>query len=126
MPWLEPGPWVGDDDHWLMIGAGFELSNFVRSRELGKVFRWRTSGIVNDRQLEERYRAAGIEHLFFVFALVDPDVEPPRTRFTRRGPKAFAQASFPDDPLVSAGEFDAWLEPRVRAALQGYGRLPAE
>jgi hypothetical protein len=123
MTWLEPGPWVADDDPWLMFGAGFELSNFVRSDELGKTFTWRTNEIVNDRQLEARYRAAGIEHLFFVFAIIDPDVRPPRTRFTRRGSKAFTQASFPDDPSVSAGEFDAWLEPRVRAALESYRRL---
>ena len=79
---------------------------------------------MNDKQLEQRYRAAGIEHLFFVWAVTDPG-ERQRSRITRYGNLAYGKGSFPDAPeRPLADEFDAWLAPRVRAALQGYRRLP--
>ena len=69
-------------------------------------------------------RAAGIEHLFFVFAVTDPG-ERQRSRITRYGNLAYGKGSFPDAPERPLGdEFDAWLAPRVRAALESYRRLP--
>jgi hypothetical protein len=122
----EPGPKPADQDSWLTFGAGFELTDTTRSLELATAFTWRTNNIVNDAQLRERYAAAGIEHLFFVFAVIDPHAQPPRTRFQRRGDHAFAKASFPDDPSQPTGdEFDAWLEPHVRTALETYNQLPS-
>ena len=113
-----------DDAPWLVFGAGFELSDFSRSCQLGRTFTPRTNDIVNDKQLEQRYKAAGIEHLFFVFAVTDPG-ERQRIRITRYGDRAFGKGSFPDAPERPLGdEFDAWLAPRVRAALEGYRRLP--
>ena len=41
------------------------MSDFDRSYQLGRTFIPRTNDIVNDKQLEQRYKAAGIEHLFF-------------------------------------------------------------
>ena len=79
---------------------------------------------MNDKQLEQRYKAAGIEHLYFLWAVVDPG-ERPRSRITRYGDRASGTGSFPDAPERPLGEeFDAWLAPRVRAALEGYRRLP--
>jgi hypothetical protein len=121
-----PPSWLvfEDDAPWLEIGAGFELSNFDRSYELGRTFRPQTNDIVDDKQLEQRYKAAGIEHLFFVFAVTDPG-ERQRSRITRFGNLAWGKGSFPDSPERPLGdEFDAWLAPRVRAALEGYRRLP--
>ena len=121
-----PPSWLvfEDDAPWLVFGAGFELSDFHRSRQLGKARTPRTDDIVNDKQLEQRYEAAGIEHLFFVFAVTDPG-ERQRSRITRYGDRAFGKGSFPDAPERPLGdEFDAWLAPRVRAALEGYRRLP--
>jgi hypothetical protein len=113
-----------DDAPWLEIGAGFELSDISRSYQLGRTFCPRTNDIVNDKQLEQRYKAAGIEHLFFVFAVTDPG-ERQRSRIRRYGDRAFGTGSFPDAPERPLGdEFDAWLAPRVRAALEGYRRLP--
>lgn len=114
-----------DDAPWLVLGAGFELSDFARSSQLGeRLWTPRTDDIVNDKQLEQRYKAAGIEHLFFVFAVTDPG-ERQRTRITRYGDRAFGKGSFPDAQERPLGdEFDAWLAPRVRAALEGYRRLP--
>jgi len=113
-----------DDDPWLTFGAGFELSDIPRNSQLGRTFTPRTNDIVNDKQLEQRYKAAGIEHLFFVFAVTDPG-ERQRCRITRYGDRAFGKCSFPDAPERPLGEeFDAWLAPRVRAALEGYRRLP--
>jgi hypothetical protein len=114
-----------DDAPWLVLGAGFELSDIPRNHQLGEK-RWtpRTRDIVNDKQLEQRYKAAGIEHLFFVWAVTDPG-ERQRSRITRYGDRAFGTGSFPDSPERPLGdEFDAWLAPRVRAALEGYRRLP--
>jgi hypothetical protein len=46
-------------------------------------------------------------------------------RITRYGNLAYGKGSFPDSPERPLGdEFDAWLAPRVRAALEGYRRLP--
>jgi hypothetical protein len=62
--------------------------------------------------------------LFFVWAVTDPG-ERQRYRITRYGNRAFGKGSFPDAPERALGdEFDAWLAPRVRAALVGYRRLP--
>jgi hypothetical protein len=94
---------VAEDDPWLMIGAGFELSNFSRGRELGKTFRWRTSKIVEDRRLEERYRAAGIENLSFVFAVIDPDVKPPRTPLHAPRQQGVRQGIVPGRPERDGG-----------------------
>lgn len=113
-----------DDAPWLVFGEGFELSDFDRSYQLGRTFTPRTNDIVNDKQLEQRYKAAGIEHLFFVFAVVDPG-ERQRCRITRYGDRAFGKGSFPDAPERPLGDdFDVWLAPRVRAALEGYRKLP--
>jgi hypothetical protein len=113
-----------DDAPWLVFGAGFELSDFPRNRQLGKAWTPRTDDIVNNKQLEQRYKAAGIEHLFFVFAVTDPG-ERQRSRITRYGDQAFGKGSFPDAPERPLGdEFDVWLAPRVRAALESYRRLP--
>jgi hypothetical protein len=123
----KPPSWLvfADDDPWLTFGAGFELSDIPRNRQLGER-RWtpRTRDIVNDKQLEQRYKAAGIDHLFFVWSITDPG-ERQRSRITRYGDRAFGTGSFPDAPEKPLGqEFDAWLAPRVRAALEGYRRLP--
>jgi hypothetical protein len=121
-----PPAWLvfEDDAPWLVLGAGFELSDIPRNYQLGRTFTPRTNDIVNDKQLEQRYKAAGIEHLFFVFAVTDPG-ERQRSRITRYGDRAFGKGSFPDAPERPLGdEFDAWLAPRVRAALEGYRRLP--
>jgi hypothetical protein len=71
------------------------LSDIPRNNQLGeRLWTALTNGIVNDKQLEQRYRA-------------------------------FGKGSFPDVPERPLGdEFDAWLAPRVRAALEGYRRLP--
>jgi hypothetical protein len=114
-----------DDAPWLVLGAGFELSDISRNRQLGER-RWtpRTRDLVNDKQLEQRYKAAGIEHLFFVWKITDPG-ERQRSRIIRYGVRAFGTGSFPDAPERPLGdEFDAWLAPRVRAALEGDRRLP--
>jgi hypothetical protein len=114
-----------DGAPWLVLGAGFELSDISRNYQLGeRLWTPRTDDIVNDKQLEQRYKAAGIEHLFFVFAVIDPG-ERQRSRITRYGDRAFGKGSFPDAPERPLGdEFDAWLASRVRAALEGYRRLP--
>jgi hypothetical protein len=114
-----------DDAPWLTFGAGLELSDIPRNHQLGeRMWTPRTDDIVNDKQLEQRYKAAGIEHLFFLYAVTDPD-RPPRSRITRYGDRASGTGSFPDAPERPLGdEFDAWLAPRVRAALEGYRRLP--
>jgi len=108
-----------------VFGAGLELSDIPRNHQLGKrLWTPRTDNIVNDKQLEQRYKAAGIEHLFFVFAVTDPG-ERQRSRITRYGDRAFGKGSFPDAPERPLGdEFDAWLAPRVKAALEAYRRLP--
>jgi hypothetical protein len=117
----EPGPWANADDPWLMFGAGFELTDTRRSDQLATVFTWRTNAIVDDHQLRATYVAAGIDHVFFVFAVIDPHARPAPARFHRHGTQAFGKASFPDDPSRPLGDdFDAWLERRVRAALQSY------
>ena len=122
-----PPSWLvfEDDDPWLQFGSGLELSDLDRSHQLGyRLWTPQTNDIVNDKQLEQRYKAAGIEHLFFVFAVTDPG-ERQRSRITRYGDRAFGKGSFPDAPERPLGdEFDAWLAPRVRAALEGYRRLP--
>jgi hypothetical protein len=102
-----------------------ELSDIRRNDQLGRrLWTPRTNDIVNDKQLEQRYKTAGIERLFFVWKITDPD-ERQRCRITRYGARAFGTGSFPDAPERPLGEeFDAWLAPRVRAALEGYRRLP--
>ena len=116
-----------DDAPWLTFGAGLELSDIPRNHQLGeRLWTPQTDDIVNDKQLEQRYKAAGIEHLFFVFAVTDPG-ERQRSRITRYGDRAFGKGSFPDAPERPLGEeFDAWLAVRVRAALEGYRRLPPQ
>ena len=47
-----------DDAPWLVFGAGFELSDIPRNHQLGSTFTPRTNDIVNDKQLEQRYKAA--------------------------------------------------------------------
>jgi hypothetical protein len=121
-----PPSWLvfEDDAPWLMLGAGFELSDIPRNHQLGRTFTPQTNDIVNDKQLEQSYKAAGIEHLFYVFAVTDPG-ERQRSRITRYGDRAFGKGSFSDATERPLGdEFDAWLAPRVRAALEGYRRLP--
>lgn len=114
-----------DDAPWLVFGAGFELSDIPRNNQLGwRLWTPRTDDIVNDKQLEQRYKAVCIEHLFFVWKITDPG-ERQRSRITRYGDRAFGTGSFPDAPEMPLGEeFDAWLAPRVRPALEGYRRLP--
>jgi hypothetical protein len=123
----KPPSWLvfEDGDPWLQFGSGLELSDLDRSRQLGyRLWTPQTNGIVNDKQLEQGYKAAGIEHLYFLWAVVDPG-ERPRSRITRYGDLASGTGSFPDAPERPLGdEFDAWLAPRVRAALEGYRRLP--
>jgi hypothetical protein len=122
-----PPSWLvfEDDDPWLQFGSGLELSDLDRSHQLGyRLWTPQTNDIVNDKQLEQRYKAAGIEHLFFVWAVTDPG-ERQRSRITRYGNLAYGKGSFPDAPERPLGdEFDAWLAPRVRAALEDYRRLP--
>ena len=107
------------------LAAALELSDIRRNQQLGeRLWTPLTREVVNDKQLEQRYKAAGIEHLVFLYAVTDPD-RPPRSRITRYGDRAFGKGSFPDAPERPLGdEFDAWLAPRVRAALEGYRRLP--
>ena len=123
----KPPSWLlfEDDDPWLMFGAALELSDLARGHQLGeRLWTPLTNGIVNDKQLEQRYKAAGIEHVFFLWAVVDPDRRQ-RSRITRYGDRASGTGSFPDAPERPLGdEFDAWLAPQVRAALEGYRRLP--
>ena len=123
----KPPSWLvfEDDAPWLQFGSGLELSDLDRSHQLGhRLWTPQTNDMVNDKQLEQRYKAAGIEHLFFVWAVTDPG-ERQRSRITRYGDRAFGKGSFPDAPERPLGdEFDAWLAPRVRAALEGYRRLP--
>jgi hypothetical protein len=123
----KPPSWLvfEDDARWLVFGAGLELSDIPRNHQLGeRLWTPLTDDIVNDEQLEQRYKATGIEHLFFVFAVTDPG-ERQRCRITRYEDRAFGKGSFPDAPGRPLGEeFDAWLAPRVRAALEGYRRLP--
>jgi hypothetical protein len=123
----KPPSWLvfEDDDPWLELGAGFELSDIARGYQLSERL-WvpRTNDIVNDKQLEQRYRARGIEHLHFLWVVVDPG-ERQRSRITRYTDRASGTGSFPDAPERPLGEeFDAWLAPRVRAALEGYRWLP--
>lgn len=123
----KPPSWLSfeDDDPWLEFGSGLELSDLDRSHQLGeRLWTPQTNDIVNDKQLEQRYKAAGIEHLYFLWAVTDPG-ERQRSRITRYGDRASGTGSFPDSPERPLGdEFDAWLAPRVRAALEGYRRLP--
>ena len=114
-----------DDAPWLVFGAGLELSDIHRNHQLSeRMWTPRTDDIVNDKQLEQRYKAAGIEHLFFVYTVTDSG-ERQRSRITCYGNRAFGKGSFPDAPERPLGdEFDAWLAPRVRAALESYRRLP--
>jgi hypothetical protein len=123
----KPPSWLvfEDDDPWLQFGSGLELSDLDRSHRLGyRLWTPQTNDIVNDKQLEQRYKAAGIGHLYFLWAVVDPG-ERPRSRITRYEDRASGTGSFPDAPERPLGdEFDAWLAPRVRAALEGYRRLP--
>jgi hypothetical protein len=123
----KPPSWLvfEDDARWLVFAAALELSDIPRNSQLGeKMWTPQTRDVVNDKQLEQRYKAAGIEHLFFVWAVTDPG-ERQRSRITRYGNLAFGRGSFPDAPERPLGdEFDAWLAPRVRAALEGYRRLP--
>jgi hypothetical protein len=122
----KPPSWLvfEDGDPWLEFGAGFELSDIARGSELAHTFTPLTSDIANDKQLEQRYKAAGIEHLFFLYVVTDPD-RPPRSRITRYGHLASGTGSFPDATERPVGDdFDAWLERRVRAVLEGYRRLP--
>ena len=123
----KPPSWLvfEDGDPWLEFGAGIALSDIPRGHQLGeRLWTPRTDDIVNDKQLEQRYKAAGIEHLFFMWAVVDPGMKQ-RSRVTRYGDRASGTGSFPDAPERPFGEeFDAWLAPRVRAALEGYRRLP--
>ena len=123
----KPPSWLvfEDDAPWLQFGSGLELSDLDRSHQLGyRLWTPQTNDIVNDKQLEQRYKAAGIEHLFFVWAVTDPG-ERQRSRITRYGNLAYGKGSFPDAPERPLGdEFDAWLAPRVRAALEDYRRLP--
>jgi hypothetical protein len=107
------------------LAAALELSDIRRNQQLSeRLWTPLTREVVNDKQLEQRYRTAGIEHLFFVWAVTDPG-ERQRSRITRYGNLAYGKGSFPDAPeRPLADEFDAWLAPRVRAALQGYRRLP--
>jgi hypothetical protein len=123
----KPPSWLvfEDDGPWLQFGAAIALSDIPRGRQLGeRLWTPRTDDIVNDKQLEQRYKAAGIEHLFFMWAVVDPGMKQ-RSRVTRYGDRASGTGSFPDAPERPLGEeFDAWLAPRVRAALEGYRRLP--
>jgi hypothetical protein len=123
----KPPSWLvfEDDDPWLEFGSGLELSDLDRSHQLGcRLWTPQTNDIVNDKQLEQRYKAAGIEHLYFLWAVVDPG-ERLRSRITRHGDRASGTGSFPDAPERPLGEeFDAWLAACVRAALEGYRRLP--
>jgi hypothetical protein len=123
----KPPSWLvfEDDDPWLQFGSGLELSDLDRSHQLGcRLGTPQTNDIVNDKQLQQRYKAAGIEHLYFLWAVVDPG-ERPRSRITRYGDRASGTGSFPDAPERPLGdEFDAWLAQRVRAALERYRRLP--
>ncbi|HEY2078358.1 MAG TPA: hypothetical protein VGH53_18680 [Streptosporangiaceae bacterium] len=53
---LEPRRLVFEDDApWLVLGAGFELSDISRNNQLGETT-WtpRTNDLVNDKQLEQR------------------------------------------------------------------------
>ena len=123
----KPPSWLvfEDDAPWLVLGAGFELSDIPRNHQLGaRLWTPRTHDIVNDSQLEQRYRAAGIEHLYYVYAVTDPGGRQ-HSRIARYSDLAFGTGYFPDSPERPLGEeFDAWLAPRVRAALEGYRRLP--
>jgi hypothetical protein len=54
-----------DDGPWLQFGSGLELSDLDRSHQLGcRLWTPQTNDIVNDKQLEQRYKEAGIEHLY--------------------------------------------------------------
>jgi hypothetical protein len=123
----KPPSWLvfEDDGPWLQFGAAIALSDIPRGRQLGyRLWTPQTNDIVNDKQLEQRYKAAGIEHLFFLWAVIDPGRRQ-RSRITRYADRASGTGSFPDAPEKPLGEeFDAWLAPRVRAALEGYRRLP--
>jgi hypothetical protein len=123
----KPPSWLvfEDDAPWLVFGAGLELSDISRNHQLGeRMWTPQTDDIVNDKRLEQRYKAAGIEHLFFVWAVTDPG-ERQRSRITRYGDLAYGKGSFPDSPGKPLGdEFDAWLARHIRTALEGYRRLP--
>jgi hypothetical protein len=123
----KPPAWLvfEDDGPWLQFGAGIALSDIPRGGQLGyRLWTPRTDDIVNDRQLQRRFKAAGIERLFFMWVVVDPGTKQ-RSHITRYGELASGRGSFPDAPERPLGdEFDAWLAPLVRAALEGYRRLP--
>ena len=69
------------------LAAALELSDIRRNQQLGeRLWTPLTREVVNDKQLEQRYRAAGIEHLFFVWAVTDPG-ERQRSRITRYVPR---------------------------------------
>jgi hypothetical protein len=123
----KPPSWLvfADDALWVELAAALERSDIRRNQQLGeRLWTPLTRDVVNDKQLEQRYKAAGIDHLFFVWAVTDPG-ERQRSRITRYGNLAHGKGSFPDAPERPLGdEFDAWLAPRVRAALEGYRRLP--
>jgi hypothetical protein len=97
-----PPSWLvfEDDVPWLMLGAGFELSDISRNNQLGwRLWTPRTDDIVNDKQLEQRYKAAGIEHLFFVWAVTDPG-ERQRCRITRYGVRCGGRAEARRSPAL--------------------------
>ncbi len=93
----KPPSWLvfEDGDPWLEFGSGLELSDLDRSHQLSdRLWTPQTNDIVNDKQLEHRYKAAGIEHLFFMWVVVDPGGRQ-RSRITRYGDRASGRGSFP-------------------------------
>jgi hypothetical protein len=120
----DDGTWMRDTDPWLLVATGADLSDLQRSNALADVFTWRTKGLVRDEELRQRYKAAGIEHVFLVVAVVDPDTRIRRPYFRRRGDQLHAEADFADDVTVPPGEeLDIWLEPKARKVLENYSGL---
>jgi hypothetical protein len=113
-----------EGEPWLTFGGGYELDDFARNQVLLLTRTPAVHDLAYDEGLKSRYNARGIEDVFFVWAIVDPDDPLPAPKYRRRKEKLFVEACFVDDPSHPIGsEFDAWLQPRVREVLEDWKGL---
>lgn len=113
-----------DDDPWLIVATGSDLSDLRRGAALTPDVLWRAHGLVRDEELQRRYHAAGIVHVFYVVSVADPGRPLRRPYFRRRDDELYVEADLVDDPSIPPGEeFDIWFEPQVRQVLENYKGL---